>query len=428
MTKFDFFCSCPLGLEAVLKEELIEINQKFQAKASPPEYLQSMNGGISWRGTLYTIMVVNLYSRIANRVLIKLKQTSYRDENDIYAATKAYPWEQWLNTSHTIRVHCQAQYTSLKSIKFITLRIKDGLCDRFRKIQGLRPSIDTLHPDVQIIAFLTGKEITLYIDTSGTALFKRGWRCEQGEAPIKENLAAGILRLIKWKPGTALFDPMCGSGTILIEAAQTILQIPPGLNRTFGFEKLLPHSKNQWQNIKKQAHNIIQNTCQLPSTQDALALIQGSDVSQKMIQITKNNLARAGVTPICLKQIDFQSIAFTMKHCSSSGIIFMNPPYGERITFQEKNKQATNYQDCNIKYHYQNNVVLKQLGDFLKKNFSGWIAFILTPNRNLPNALRLKASRKIPLFNGNFECRLFRFDLVSGSMRKVKSAIKVEYP
>lgn len=431
MTKFDFFCPCPLGLEEALNQELKTIfSNRIQNIEKAP--LPSPKGGVFWHGTLSEAMIINLHSRIASRVMMKLKREFYQNENDIYHAAKTYPWENWIRFDKTMRVDCRSTKISLRSLNFVTLRIKDAICDRLREKQGARPSIDTINPDIRIFAFLSSKEVTLYIDTSGSSLFKRGWRLEKGEAPMKENLAAGILHLTNWHPGEPLIDPMCGSGTILTEASQIVLNIPPGLSRNFAFEQLLPHSDTEWKKIKQQAKDKMESTIHSSFTKDALAMLQGSDISQKMIEITKNNLRRAGVPLITLKQIDIQAISPSINQFAP-GVIFVNPPYGERLT-PKGNKAAIlsndRYNQINpirsskqilFGENSKNNLFFfKKFGDVLKQKFPGWRAFILTANLDFPKVLGLKESSKIPIFNGPLECRLFRFDLVKGSMRKVK--------
>lgn len=438
MTEFDLFCSCPLGLENALHQELKEIFQtNTSEKIKTAHQFTIATGGIFWPGTLSMAMMINLYSRIASRVLIKLKEGFYQNENDIYNVAKSYPWENWINSKKTIRVHCHAKKTHLVSVNFITLRIKDAICDRLREKEGERPSVDTLNPDIQIFSFLTSSNVSLYLDTSGQSLFKRGWRLEKGLAPMKENLAAGILHLTNWHPGESFFDPMCGSGTMIIEAAQTILNIPPGINRTFAFEKFLPYSKIEWITIKKEANNKAEHTKNSAFAKDALALLRASDISEEMIQITKHNLERAGIPAINIKQIDAQSISPDPDRFPT-GVLFINPPYGERINPSGDNAQDFSnyrYNNLNVKLGKKESLYLKnrqtnffffkKFGDLLKKNFSGWRVFVLTPDFNFPRMIRLKETRRTPLFNGPIECRLFRFNLVTGSMRKIKNT-KIE--
>ena len=196
------------------------------------------SGGVSFEGNLETMYRVNLHSRIATRVLSRVGQGSYLTEEDIYKATFKLNWPSWFKVSQTIRVKVTGVKCPLKSLDFVTLRIKDAVCDRFREEGALRPSVSVRDPDVRIHAYLTQNQYQLYLDTSGAPLYQRGFRDVSVIAPLRENLAAGIIMLSSWQPGKPFLDPMCGSGTFLIEAAMMAVNQPPGLKRTFGFQKL----------------------------------------------------------------------------------------------------------------------------------------------------------------------------------------------
>ena len=224
-----FFTPCPRGLEAVLCAELEELGAQD---------ITVRPGGVSFTGAFSLCYAVNLHSRIASRVLWRVFHGSYRDEHDIFQAAHALPWHTWFPVRRTIKVKVSAQQCPLPSLDFVTLRIKDAVCDRFRAATGVRPNVATRQPDIRIDAFLDRQHLTLYLDTSGEALFKRGLRTAVTEAPVRENLAAGILRLVGWTAREPLLDPMCGSGTFLLEAALIARNIPPGLGRRFAFEQL----------------------------------------------------------------------------------------------------------------------------------------------------------------------------------------------
>ena len=236
----NFFAPCPRGLEAVLAQELAALDATG---------IKTADGGVHFEGPYALAYRVNLESRIASRVLWRVASASYKSEDDIFKATLALKWPQWFDVSRTIRVNLAAVRCPLKSLDFVTLRIKDAICDAFRAKCGERPNVNTSTPDVRIHAFLTVDRLTLYIDTSGEPLFKRGYRETTGEAPLRENLAAGLLRLAGWTPPEALLDPMCGSGTILIEAALIALNIAPGARRSFAFEKLKNFDQRQWNEL-----------------------------------------------------------------------------------------------------------------------------------------------------------------------------------
>ena len=378
-----FFATCPRGLEAALASEL-SVLAAHEVKA--------VDGGVQFAGPFELCYAVNLESRIASRVLWRVASARYRSEHDIYQVAHALPWRDWFGPECTIRVNVAAIKSPLKSLDYATLKIKDAACDAFRAATGRRPDVDTHNPDVRIHGFLTATDFTLYLDTSGDALFKRGYRTVTGEAPLRENLAAGILRLSGWQPEIPLLDPMCGSGTFLTEAAMIALDIAPGANRSFGFEKLNRFDNKAWQALRERARARRKTTIK--------TTIYGSDRYGDALKLAHTNLAAIGLEQmVSLKQ----SNVLEMPPPAESGIIVTNPPYGVRMDEQEE-----------LAKFYP------QLGDALKKKYSGWTAYILSADMRLPKLIGLAASKRTPLFNGALECRLFEYKLVAGSMRKPK--------
>jgi putative N6-adenine-specific DNA methylase len=355
---------------------------------------------------------INLHSRIASRVLVRIVQGRYRDENDIHRLALAQDWMQWFDVGRTLRVDTTAgsgkHKSPLKSLEFVTLRVKDGICDRFRDAVGKRPDVDTRTPDVRVFAYLDANTCTLYLDTSGEPLFKRGWRTEAGMAPLRENLAAGILRLADWKPGTALLDPMCGSGSFVVEAAQTALKIAPGAVRSFGFERLKNFDADAWRRLKADATSLPDEAALA-----AVSLLHASDVSGDAVVMTRANLERAGVpvdlaAAIAPKQIDARQV----KPHADHGIVVMNPPYGERIAIRgERSERGAQPSDDELAAFFV------EFGNTLKQRFAGWNCHVLTSDMNLQKKLRLAPDRRVVLFNGAIECRLYRFVLVAGQNR-----------
>lgn len=380
-----FFATCPRGLESALAAELAELRAHD---------IKAVDGGVRFTGAFALCYAVNLESRIASRVLWRIAAARYRTEQDIYDTARALPWRDWFGPERTIRVNVAAIKSPLRSLDFATLKIKDAACDAFRAATGRRPDVDTHAPDVRIHAFLTATDCTLYLDTSGDALFKRGYRSVTGEAPLRENLAAGILRLAGWQPQMPLLDPMCGSGTFLSEAGMIALDMAPGLNRSFGFEKLQGFDQKAWQTLRSQA--------QARKKISIKSNIYGSDLYGEALKLARANLAALGLeNAVSLKQAN----VLEMPAPADSGILVTNPPYGVRLS--EQHELAEFY---------------PRLGDALKKKFSGWTAYILTADLRLAKLIGLAASRRTPLFNGALECRLFEFKLVAGSMRKPRSA------
>jgi putative N6-adenine-specific DNA methylase len=280
----------------------------------------------------------------------------------------------------------------LKSLDFITLRIKDAVCDRFREKSGSRPDVDTANPDMRIHAYLDATQVTLYLDTSGEPLYKRGLRRESNEAPLRENLAAGILRLAGWTPDLALLDPMCGSGTFLLEAAQIALDIAPGSRRGFAFEHLKMFDAPLWQRLLAHAKSREQAVQPLP--------LYGSDLYGDALKAARTNFEEAGLADtVHLKQANMLEISAP----APNGILVTNPPYGVRLG-----------DDDELAEFYP------KLGHLLKQKFSGWNCYFLTADLRLAKLIRLSASKRTPLFNGNLECRLFEYKMMTGGNRKAE--------
>ncbi|WP_439683526.1 23S rRNA G2445 N2-methylase RlmL [Cupriavidus oxalaticus] len=408
-----FFAPCPRGLESALAEELREIAARPGLAALAPFTVhQEVPGGVNFSGEMAAAYAVNLHSRIASRVLMRVAARGYRHEDDIYNLARGVQWEQWFSPDESLRVDITAHKSPLRSLNFIALRVKDGVCDAMRDRLGARPSVDTVSPDVRIYAHLTERDCTLYLDTTGEPLFKRGWRTEKGEAPLKENLAAGILRLAGWVPGQTFrpfYDPMCGSGTFLIEAAQVALGIAPGGSRSFAFEWLKGVDRKAWQKLKDDAQR-----ARMLASADELQVV-GSDISTDMLAITQANWQRAGLPGEArTKQVDAR---FVQPPYDEPGLLLMNPPYGERIAVRGQRRMPGEEMPRDEVEEAAANQFANAFAATLKQNFAGWQAWVFTGDLGFPRRLRLKESRRTPLYNGNIECRLFRFDMVRGTNR-----------
>ena len=376
-----FFASCPRGLEPLLAEDLV---------AAGARDLRQIPGGVHCLGEWTVCYRASLHSRIATRILWRVAHGPYAQEEDIYRLALETSWPRWFTTGQTIRVDVNAVKSPLKSIDFVTLRIKDAICDRFRRDAGKRPSVDTREPDVRVQGFISSTECTLYLDTSGAPLYQRGLRQKTVEAPLKENLAAGILRLSGWQPGVELLDPMCGSGTFLAEAAQIALGIAPGARREFAFQRLRHFDAAAWEKLLDAAR-----ATEKPAR---AAGIHGRDLSPVAVRATLANLDRAGLLPaVSLGVGDLLQIEAP----APAGILVSNPPYGERVS--DDDELAAFY---------------PLLGSALKRRFAGWNCYLLSADTRLPKLMRLTPSRKTPLFNGALECRLYEFRMVAGSNRK----------
>ncbi len=384
-----FFSPCPRGLESLLADEL---------RGCGAGAADTVHGGVMWQGDWPACYRANLESRLATRVMWQVAAGRYRSEDDIYRLAYGVTWAKWFTPDDTLRVFITAQKSPLKSLEFITLRIKDAVCDHFRAVHGRRPSVDTAAPAVRIHAFLTADTVTLYIDTSGEPLYRRGFKAAAVEAPLKENLAAGILRLSGWRPDEALVDPMCGSGTFLLEAVQIALDIAPGLGRRFAFERLRLFDRAVWSALRGAAEKRRQTARLLP--------VYGSDIVGEQVRRSRATLEAAGIAGcVTLERADL----LERLPPAEEGIMVTNPPYGVRIG--EAEELAAFY---------------PALGDALKKRWSGWRCHFLSGDPMLPKLIGLKASRRTPLFNGSLECRLYEYRMVTGGMRSRQAAHVVD--
>lgn len=446
MNQLQLFLPCAAGVEDYLAEEVHGLT------GLQGEDLRTLRGGVLVRASWRDAMLLNLHSRLAQRVLVQLSFTQYRSENDLYEAASAVAWEIWFTTRQTFKVEITAQHSPLTSLNFAALKIKDAIADRFRNKRGERPDVNTQWPDVRVYAHLTTDTATLYIDTSGEPLFKRGWREDKGEAPLKETLAAAMIAASGWDPlnkagdadgsngAVPLYDPCCGSGTIAIEAAQIACNIAPGMLRRFGFEKLLPFQEHVW--------SALRNEAKAAETQAAVPIF-GSDVSFRMVDFAERNAERAGVKGVV--QLRGGDALQRMPPSDVPGIMLVNPPYGERIEAagiagvragggggRGENERGHGGRgpvagpgrgllgvERGAAYgHGREDAQTEDGGEFFsqlathwKKNYSGWTAWVLTPDLKLPTRMRLKESRRVPMWNGPIECRLFKFDMIKGSAR-----------
>ena len=406
------FLPCAAGVEGLLADEV--------ARLLPQARLAAQRGGVALEGSVFDVMRLNLESRLAQRVLVEVAAGPYRDEQDLYALARSVDWTQWLTPRETLRVDTTSQRSPLRSLNFAALRIKDAVCDALREASGERPSVDLRRPDLPLVLHLDAERATLYVDTSGVPLFKRGWREDQGDAPLKETLAAAMLAAAGWRgtpeAGGALHDPCCGSGTIAIEAAQIACGIAPGLGRHFAFERQAPFAapalRAAWREMKQEA--------QARAHASAVPIF-ASDVSFRMVDFARRNAERAGVAEaIRFHGGDALERPAPPLPAELPGTLLVNPPYGERI----EPKGAGTQRRAEPRESEQRAApedFFPRLAAHWKRAYTqhpaGWTAWVLSPDMKLPGRMRLKEARRVPLWNGPIECRLFRFDLVPGSMR-----------
>jgi len=420
------FLPCAAGVEDWLLEEV-----RCLLPQMPPQHIVRSRGGVALQGDPLEVMVLNLESRLAQRVLIEVAEGAYTHENDLYEMAHAVDWTQWITPQHTLRVDTTAQRSPLKSLNFAALRIKDAVCDMLRDATGERPSVDIRHPDLPLVLHAGPERAALYVDSSGESLFKRGWREDKGDAPLKETLAAAMLAAAGWRgtpeAGGALHDPCCGSGTIAIEAAQIACGIAPGLKRRFAFERLLPFSSPD---MRAQLQRL-RSAAQARVHASAVPIV-ASDVSFRMVDFARRNAQRAGVEgAITFHGGDALERPAPELPPDMPGTLMVNPPYGERIEVAGKAARPTaprmsGHDGPQAGPGLEPNRALPEdffarLAAHWKRAYTqhpaGWTAHVLSPDMKLPSAMRLKESRRVPMWNGPIECRLFRFDLVAGSAR-----------
>ncbi|WP_427974224.1 THUMP domain-containing protein [Alcaligenes nematophilus] len=382
--RYRLFAPCPQGLEEALSLEL---------QALGYENVQTGRAGCHFDADWIGVMRANLSSRLATRILLEVSHAPVTNEEDILALARVTPWERWFGPEQTLRVDTSAVRSPMQSLQYCNLRAKDGICDRLRDLEGARPSIDTVRPDAKVHLFLDETSATFYLDTSGESLFKRGWRHDKGDAPLRENLAAGLLALSGWDPSKPLIDPFCGSGTILIEAAWMALGAPPGIWRPFHFERLRCHDQRLWRDIKDEARSMIAPRLDTP--------LIGYDINPTVLDAARSNLERSHLT---LETIRFeQGDALKIRPETEAGWIVTNPPYGERLE----------HQDEDFWPNWASN---------LKQNFANWSVNMISSDLELPRHMRLKPKRRYPLYNGALDCRLFCFDMVPASYRNNETA------
>lgn len=417
MTKLSAFAVCPSGLEAPLAEELSRIEGVGEVQAG--------KAGCWFRADATAIARANLWCRIPTRILLMLDQLRLRSADDLYAAAKRLPWEKYLHPAQTIRIDVnQGRPAPFElALPFAGFKVKDGLCDRLRDLTGERPSVDTRNPDIRIWLYIDGDKATLSIDTSGEPLFKRGWRLAKGEAPLRENLAAALVQMtgIGQQGSNAsmppvIIDPMAGSGTLLIEAAGIMAGLAPGFHptnpRRFAcedFNKASPFGRVDFLGLRADcaAAWARATTLQLPH-------MVGRDLDERLVRVAKDNAARA-LPPAIGQQLVFEQADFfevsaptvcvagaTAEPVEQTSLLITNLPYGKRVQMSEDEP--------------------RRLSETLKRQYAGYQAWLLTDNLKLDSAIRLKAGRRIPVFNGDIECRWMRFDMVAGSARRERGA------
>jgi putative N6-adenine-specific DNA methylase len=378
MKETEYIATTMFGLEEILAKELRDLGA---------EKVRVLNRAVSFCGSQAILYKVNIGTRTAMRILKNLKSVRVTDEQSLYDAIFAMKWEDHFSVKNTFMINSSGSSPQFRHTLFVSQKAKDAIADRFRKITNLRPSVNTSDPDITINIHITNDRADVSLDSSGEPLFKRGYRAAQYAAPLNEVLAAGMIMMTGWDGSTNFIDPMCGSGTLSIEAALIGKKIPPGIFREkFGFM--------QWKDYDEVLFKRLMETMLSPV--EMKGQIFASDISRDAVELTQQNIKKALLEEfIQVNKLDFKDV----QPPSEGGLVMMNPPYGERLKEE----------GINLFY--------KSIGDTLKKNFSGYEAWVLSGNPDALKFFGLRPERKIELLNGSIKCKFQKFSIYSGSKK-----------
>lgn len=377
-----FFASAPKGMEGLLQGEIRDLTGQDPLLG---------RGGVSFQSDIVVAYRICLWSRIASRVFMELGKFPAPDSDELYRKIKSMPWEEHLSPEGTLAVNFTSTKSRLGHTQFGARRVKDAIVDRFREKQGVRPSVSLTEPDIRIRVHLFEDQAVVSLDLAGESLHKRGYREDGLSAPMKENLAAAVLMRAGWPnvaaAGGAFVDPMCGSGTLPIEAAMMAASIAPGLMRSrFGFSNWLQHDRTAWKDLLDEAMTIREKgTGNLPP-------IIGYDADENAARMAISNVRRAGLDKVI--RIEQRDITEAIPPRGAIGLVAANPPYGERLGTERE-----------LRLTYEN------LGRCLRNRFAGWKAAVFTGNPDLAMRLGIRAGRRYSLYNGPIKCSLFLLDV-----------------
>ena len=379
MKEMELVATTLFGLEEVLMDELQQLGAK---------HIQKLNRAVMFTGDKSLLYKANLHLRTALRVLVPVHKFNCSDEDQLYKGVRDMDWSQWLDPDRTMAVESAVNSEFFNHSHYVSLKTKDAIVDQFRDKVGRRPSVNIENPDLTVHVHIFKDNCTLSIDSSGETLHKRGYKTAITPAPLSEVLAAGMILLTGWKGDKPLVDPMCGSGTIAMEAALIASNIAPGVFRKdFGFKHWPDFDQPLFQQLYKEA---------LQGERENKFKIIASDISLQAVRVTEENVQHA--------ELDEQVIVLKksfhdLEPPRDNGIIIMNPPYGERLE-----------QEDIIGFY-------KEIGDTLKKNWNGYEAWILSSNKEAIKHVGLRTSRKLQLFNGPLEVKYHKYELYSGSKK-----------
>jgi putative N6-adenine-specific DNA methylase len=371
----DFFVTTGKGLEELVFDELLSMGITGAVLEK---------GGVRFSGELAEGYRSCLWLRTASRVLLQLKEFPCQSPAELYDGVHSIDWQRYLTADHTLAVDCTLRDSAMTHSGFVALKTKDAIVDNLRDLLGRRPDVNTRTPDVRINLHLVKNHCTVSLDMSGDPLDRRGYRLERNVAPLRETLAAALVQWSGWSGETSFCDPMCGSGTIVIEAALKAANVAPGLLReTFGFQRWPGYDDVAWKQLIDEARQLRRTTLPVP--------LYGSDRDPAALKVAQQNALRAGVAQLINFSAGDVSI-FTPP--AGPGTIICNPPYGERLGDVEALQG-----------------LYRQIGDTLKQRCKGYTAYLLCGNLELAKRVGLKATRRIVLWNGPLECRLLKYDL-----------------
>ncbi len=370
-----YFATVARSLETIAAQEL----ERLGAKEVRPDFT-----GVNFQGDRALLYRVNLWARTIFRVLMPIREVKCYNAEQLYRSVQKIDWEEYIQPDNTLAVKCTGSNRNLNHTHFSALQIKKAIVDQQRRKTGRRSSVNLENPDLLINAHIFQNRCILSLDSSGASLHRRGYRPAMGLAPLKETLAAALLEMAEWNPNLPFLDPLCGSGTLPIEAALKGLNIAPGLYRKrFGFESWRDFDQSLWQKILKEAKDSQLSELKAP--------IVGSDRDPNILEQARTNANFCGIE----HQIKFcQKELSQIESPADCGIIICNPPYGKRIG---------NAQKLGALYQL--------LGDIFKQRFKGWTAYVLTGNKELAKQIGLRASRRIPVYNGSLPCTLLKYEL-----------------
>lgn len=370
------------GLENLLAKELSDLGA---------EEISIANRAVLFSGDTGLMYKANYMLRTAMSVLMQIREFRIRSADDLYNKALDIEWDRYMNVEDTFSVVPVVQSPYFNHTGFAGLRLKDAIADYFRKKCGKRPAVDASEPSVLVNLHISNQSVTISLDSTVVPLFRRGYRQEQAAAPLNEVLAAGMLLLSGWNAGSDLTDPMCGSGTIPVEAGMIACNIPPGrLRQFFGFQK--------WKNYENDLFNAIKRDCDASIKQPDIK-ISASDISEQAVMQAVKNIKIAGLdTFISAEKKDFRDL----RPSGSEGFVFINPPYGERLLPEDTD------------------ALYNMIGSTLKHNFPGHTAWLISSNRESLKHIGLKPKEKHILYNGALECLFLKYELYAGSRRGEK--------